>query len=276
MAVDVATTECLADLRLLGVVHPTCPLALTEIGRLALEDPEAIDALEFGTAREAIVQADMSIICPPDMDMDLLARIEALAKLDSDHGTRTYTLEESLIVDAVRAGDSAECIVAFLDELSSVPLPDTVYRLVSDAAQRVGQVRVAPAASVLVTEDPVDLATACKLRSAKLTAVSATVAVSSLPTDKLVQILDRKGLAPMVTGGGADTVVRRSASDEAAELQRRAEAHREIAQRTGIKGLEAQAEMFEREAAAAANPGSKLAVSGPLAVTPALLERVRK
>ena len=276
MSVEEAITECLADLRLLGVVHPSGPVALTEIGRLALEDPGALGALEFGTAREAIVQADMSIICPPDMDMDLLTRIEALATLETDHGTRTYTLDESSIVDAVRAGDSAESITTFLDELSSVPLPDTVYRLVCDAAQRVGQVRVAPAASVLVTEDPVDLATACKLKSAKLTALTATVAVSSLPTDKLVQILDRKGLAPTVTAGDGDTVVRRSASAEAAELERRAEAHREIAQRTGIKGLAAQADHFEREAAAARNPESRLAVSGPLAVTPALLERVRK
>jgi hypothetical protein len=276
MAVSEAITECLTDLRLLGVVHPSGPVALTEIGRIALEDPAAVGSLEFGTAREAIVQADMSIICPPDMDMDLLTRIEALATLDSDHGTRTYTLEESLIVDAVRAGDSAEGITTFLDELSSVPLPDTVYRLVCDAAQRVGQVRVAPASSVLVTEDPVDLATACKLKSAKLTALTATVAVSSLSPEKLIQILDRKGLAPTITAGDGDTIVRRSASAEAAELERRAEQHREIAKRTGIKGLAAQADLFEREAAAARNPGSRLAVSGPLAVTPALLQKVGK
>lgn len=276
MAVDEAIAECLADLRLLGVVHPTGPVALTQVGRLALEDPGALEALDFGTAREAIVQADMSVICPPDLDMDLLTRIETLATLDSDHGTRTYTLDESRIVDAVRAGDTAEGIVAFLDDLSSVRLPDTVYRLVCDAAQRVGQVRVAPAASVLVTEDPVDLATACKVKSAKLTALTATVAVSSLPADKLIPILDRKGLAPTVTGVGADTFVPRSASADAAELQRRAEAHREIAERTGISGLAAQADVFEREAAAARNPQSRLAVSGPLAVTPALLERVPK
>lgn len=276
MAVHDAIVECLRDLRLLGMVHPSGPVALSVIGRLALEDAAALDTLDFGAATEAIVQADMSIICPPDMDMDLLGRIESLATLDSDHGARTYTLDEALIVDAVRAGDTAESIVTFLDELSSVPLPDTVYRLVCDAAQRVGQVRVAKAASVLVTEDPVDLVTACKLKSAKLTALSATVAVSSLPVDKLVAILDRKGLAPTVTAGDGDAVVRRSASVDAAELERRAEQHREIAKRTGIKGLAAQADQFEREAAAARNPESRLAVRGPLAVTPALLERVRK
>ncbi|MCZ7631515.1 MAG: helicase-associated domain-containing protein [Microthrixaceae bacterium] len=274
MALDEAITECLADLRLLGVVTPSGPSALTRIGRLALEDPGALEALDLGTARDAIVQADMSIICPPGMDVDLLTRIESLASLDSDHGTRTYTLEESRIIDAVRAGDSAESIVSFLEDLSQVAIPDTVYRLVCDAAQRVGQVRVAPATSVLVTEDPVALAKATKLKSAKLTALSATVAVSSLPVDKLMAILDRSGLAPTVTGPGADAVVPRSASARAAELERRAEQHRDLAARTGIGDLAAQAESFEREAAAARNPGSRLVVNGPLAVTPAVLERV--
>lgn len=276
MAVDEAIIECLRDLRTLGIVTTDGPAALTGIGRLALEDPKALDSLEFGSATEAIVQADMSIICPPDMDLDVLTRIEALATLESDHGTRSYTLDESLVVDAVRSGDTAEGIVSFLEDLSSVRLPDTVYRLITDAAQRVGRVRLSAATSVVVTDDPVDLATACKLKSAKLTALTDTVAVSSLPVEKLSQILDRKGLAPTVTGDGNEKIVPRSTITDAEELERRAKHQREVAERMGHRALAAQAELYERQVKAARDPASKLKVTGPLAVTPSLLAKVKR
>jgi hypothetical protein len=275
VAVDEAILESLRDLRSLGMVTAEGPVALTALGRLALEDPAAAVAADFGAADEAIVQADETIVCPPDLDADLVVRIEQLATLESDAGARIFRLDETLITKAVQRGRPAEEIVAFLDGLSSVPVPDTVKALVADCAQRAERVRIVAATTVVVVDDPADLVTACRMKSTKLTALTDTVAVSPLPPDKIRAILDRKGLAPvMVASRGAEITPRRS-SDDAAELARAAERQRLLAERHGLEQAAVGAQLLADRATAARDPGSRFVVSGPIAVTPLLLERVR-
>ncbi|MDZ7732584.1 MAG: hypothetical protein U5R31_05205 [Acidimicrobiia bacterium] len=109
--------------------------------------------------------------------------------------------------------------------------------LVHDAAARAHRVRVIDATSVVVTEDPADLATAVKLKSAKLTSVSDTVAVSTLAAEKLRQVLDRKGLAPTVVSTSGGELTPRRSSDEAARLERAAQNQREFARHRGYDRL---------------------------------------
>lgn len=275
VAVDEAVLECVRDLRALGMVTEAGPLALTALGRLTLADPSAALTADFGAADEAIVQADETIICPPDLDADLVVRIEQLAVLESDAGARVFRLDEALITKAVQRGWAADEILAFLAQLSSVPVPDTVSALVVDCARRAERVRIAAAATVVVVDDPVDLVTACRMKSTKLTAITDTVAVSPLPPDKVRQILDRKGLTPvMITAEGTEIAPRRS-SDDAAALERAAEQQRRFAERHGLDHLVAHAQLLDDQAAAARDPASKLAVTGPIAVTPILLEGMR-
>lgn len=275
IAVDEAMVECLRDLRALGIVTAEGPVGLSALGRLALDDPAAVERADLGSADTAIVQADETIICPPDLDADLMVRLGQIAALESDTGARIFRLDETLITKAVQRGDSPEEIVAFLDGLSSVALPDTVRTLVADAAGRANRIRVIDTSTVVVAEDPVDLAAACKVKSAKLTLVSDTVAVSPLAADKIRRVLDRKGLTPTLVTRTGDGVVPRRSSDDAAELERAARRQRELAARHGIAGLARQPDRFDQQASAASNPASKLTVKGPLAVTPALLERLR-
>lgn len=275
MAVDAAVVECLRDLRVLGVVAPDGPAGLSELGRRALEDPASVASADFGSAETAVVQADETIVCPPDLVAHVVERLGRIAVLESDTGARVFRLNEALITKSVQRGDSPADIVAFLEDLSSVPLPDTIRTLVGDAAARAERVRIIKATTVVVMADPVDLSAACRLKSAKLTSVSPTTAVSSLKAEKLHQILDRKGLAPTVVSVSGDELVARKASDGAADLERAARNRRQLAERHHIDGLADQADRLARQAAAARDPASKLAVSGPMAVTPILLERLR-
>lgn len=273
VGLEPAVLDTLADLRTLGLASTHGPLGLTEIGRLALTDPSAVERAEFAAADRAIVQADETVVGPPDLDADLVARLSLLATLESDAGARIFRLDEGLIIRAVQGGETAEDIVTFLTELSSVPLPDTVRTLVTDCARRAERVRIVTATTVVIADDPADLALACKTKAAKLTAVTDTVAVSTLPAGKLRPILDRKGLAPLLVTPTGDGVTPRRSSEDAGALERQAEQHRRFAERHGVDHVARYAEVLEAEAKAARDPGAKLVVRGPLAVTPLLLTR---
>lgn len=201
-----ACTEVIDDLRHLGVVTGGDTIALTPAGRLVLDGAERLTDAEFGGATTAVVQPDFTVIAPPDLDPDLLARLRTIAELVTDGGALVFRLVESSITRAVQAGDHGDSIVEFLRELSSVPISDTVERLVHDAASRAHSLTIHPATSVIVVDDPADLATACSIASAKLTRLTDTVASSPLPPAKLLAALDRKGLIPhvaAVTSGSA-------------------------------------------------------------------------
>lgn len=268
-----AVINVMEDLRRMGVVTASGSVALTEFGRLALEDPAAALDLDLGSADQAVVQADQTIVCPPDLDPDLRLRLSEIAVLESDAGALTFRLGERQITGVVQAGRTAAEILGFLDRLSSVPVADTVRTLVHDAAARAERVRVLAATTVVVTRHPADLITACTIKSAKLTALTDTVATSNLTAEKVQQALSRANLAPLlVTGGSAEVVARRGA-DDAAELEQRASLHRSFAKRTGHSDYQRSAEELEALAKKARDPSSKLAVAGPIAVTPALVKR---
>ncbi|MDZ7732583.1 MAG: hypothetical protein U5R31_05200 [Acidimicrobiia bacterium] len=94
VAVDEAVAACLSrDLRILGMVTAEGPVALTGLGRLALDDPVAVEKADLGSADTAVVQADETVVCPPDLDADLAVRLGDLAVLESDAGARIFRLE---------------------------------------------------------------------------------------------------------------------------------------------------------------------------------------
>lgn len=123
-----------------------------------------------------------------------------MAEVENQSGAVVSRLTLDRITTAVQRGESVETIVEFLTELSSVPLADTVVRLVHDAASRVGRIRIVHAPTVVAVNDPADLVAALAVKAAKLTRVTDTVAVSELPHAKVRAALDKQGLAPDVVG----------------------------------------------------------------------------
>jgi len=195
--------EAVDDLRHLGVIASSGPAGLTELGAAALRDPVAAADIEVGGSTQAIVQADHTVIAPPDLRADVAAWLASIAVLESDAGAFIYRLDPHLLTVAVQAGKTPESILEFLTELSSVPLAANIEWLVRDAAGRAGRIRLISAPTVVVVSDPVDLVTACSVKAAKLRPISDTVAVSELAHPKVQAALERKGLVPEVVLGSA-------------------------------------------------------------------------
>jgi Helicase conserved C-terminal domain len=273
MTSEPAIKEALADLGALGVVAMSGPIALTALGRLAIEDPESISSLLGGAATGAVVQGDLSIIAPPDLRADLTVRLESLALVESSSGAVVYRLDPSRVTRAVQAGDAVDDVIGFLAALSPVPLPDTVVRLVRDAGSKAGTVRVVAASTVVIVTDPADLVTACSIKAIQLTRISDTVAVTEVALGKVRTALERKGLTPETLISAGKTEARSSAA-EAVEAAKRAAEYRAISAGRGHSYYEREAEALDARAKSLTDTASRLAVRGPLAATPAVLERM--
>ena len=268
-----AIAECIADLRALGAVPTDGPLALTAIAAAALDDVNSVQQFDSSEATAAIVQADLTVISPPDFRPDLALRLASIAEVESDAGATISRLSANRITEAIRGGDTADSIIDFLRTISSVALGDGIVRLVRDAAGDVGRVKVISAPTVVVVTDPADLVAACSVKAAQLTKVSDTVAVSDLPYAKVRAALERKRLAPEIVLGGGSRVVRSSVTD-AEQHAERARALR--SQRSGPSSAWAErlASEYEREAASKGDLAARLSTVGPLALTPSLIDRL--
>jgi len=266
-----AAREVLVDLRALGLVQGEGAVALSAAGRAVLTDPAHLSDLLTGGNTAVIIQGDLTVLAPPDLDPEIHTRLSELATLESDGGAQVFRLEESRITRVVQAGVTAEDIKTFLHDISSVPLTDAVVRLVDDAADRADRVMLVSATTVVVTRDAADLALACATKAAKLTAVADNVAVSPLAREKVRAALSRRGLAPTLMAETSTTPQARTGADRAAELRAEAERSRQYAQRFAMPGMEKAASALEAQAVDLANPDSRLRVELPLAVTPEVL-----
>lgn len=267
-----AALECVRDLRALGVVTPG-PVALTALGRAVLDDPASVGSLVAGAADSVTVQADMTVIAPADLRHDLATGLEAIATTESASAATIYRLDAARITRAVQGGQEPSAIVDFLAGISVVPLPDTVVRLVHDAATKAGQVRVIAAPTVVVVSDPADLVTACAIKALKLTRVTDTVAVTDVAMAKVRAALERRGLAPEAVVGAGVPKARSSAAEAEAAAQQASQL-RAVARGGRGSFYEVHARELEARAKALGDVSARLTVSGPLTVTPGMLDRL--
>ncbi|MGI8874038.1 MAG: helicase-associated domain-containing protein [Egibacteraceae bacterium] len=191
------TPNLVAAARALGLVPADGPVGLTALARALLDGPEALAAALPPPVTGFVVQADLSVVAPPDLAPDVAARLERYAVLESSAGARLYRLTEQRLAAALDTGADEEEILAFLDSHATAPLAQNVTYLVRDVARRHGRVRGGACASYLRCDDVALLARAVAVTAAKLRAVAPTVAVSSLPSEKVVAALRGKGLMPV-------------------------------------------------------------------------------
>ena len=142
------------------------------------------------------MQADHTIVAPPGFDPDLDTTLSRIAALESDAGARIYRITDASLAAALDTGMDAEAILGFLRQYSTVEIAANVERTVRDAAGRHGQLRIGSGITWVACDDPLQLALAVAVKAAKLTAISPTAAVSSLPEDKVLAALRVKGVTP--------------------------------------------------------------------------------
>ena len=191
-------SQLLAEARVLGLVAGDDHFSITPVA-VALFNGEDLDTVLDGGQTTFVVQADHSIIAPPDLDPDVAARLERFAELHSDAGARQYRIEERGVISALDGGMEVEEILSFLDEHVPTGVPQNVARTIEDAASRHGRLQLGAAATWIASEDPALISAAIGVKAAKLTAISPTAAVSTQPRSKVMQALRTAGLAALDT-----------------------------------------------------------------------------
>jgi hypothetical protein len=179
------------------------------------------DALAAGPTAFT-VQADHTVIAPPGLDADLDSTLSRIAALESDAGARIYRITDASIGSALDTGMDAAAILAFLHEHSTVEIAANVERTVRDAEARHGQIRIGSAVTWIACDDPMQLVRAVGVKSAKLTVVSPTAAVSPLAEDKVLAALRAKGVAPTRADAAKEPKARLRRHTSGADLEPRA------------------------------------------------------
>jgi len=187
-------TQLVDQAQVLGLLDGTDQVTPTALVRHWLAGDDLHTVVDAGVAG-FVVQADHTIIAPPDLSHALTVRLHQIADLESDHGAHVYRIGDHTLIPALDAGYDADDIVSFLTEHSTVAVPEVVERTIRDAAARHGQLLVGSTTTWLACDDPVLLSNAVGVKRAKLTAISPTAAVSDLPRSKVMAALRAAGVA---------------------------------------------------------------------------------
>ena len=163
--------------------------------------------------------------------------------------------------------------MTFLRELSSVPLPDAVVRLVGDSATQQAAVQIINAPTVIVVNDPADLRTLLGVKALKLTKVTDTVAVTEVAVTSARNAIERKGFTPQTVSGTKPDHVRSSTTDAAAAVMEAERLKRLYAGRAG-NVYERHAATVTERARQLADVDARVAVTKPLTLTRAALKQL--
>lgn len=204
-----------AVLRVLGLVPADGPTGLSRLGRaLVTAGPDAVDELLPPPETTFTVQADHSVVAPPNLAAEVLAGLDRYAVLESDAGASIHRLDETRIAAAFDDGETAEQVLGFFAGHSATPLPQNVEYLVRDLERRHGRLRVGAASAYVTSDDPALIAEAVGVKAAKLRQIAPDVAVTSLSRVRLFAALAAKGLMPVAEGAdGAKLVAERQVAE---------------------------------------------------------------
>ncbi len=211
---DVVAT-LVAVMRILGLVPAEGPIGLSRLGRaLVTAGPDSVEELLPPPETTFTVQADHSVVAPPNLATEVVAGLDRYAVRESDAGASIYRLEETRIAAAFDDGETAEQVLGFLADHAATPLPQNVEYLVRDLERRHGRLRVGAASAYVTSDDPALIAEAVSVKASKLRQIAPTVAVTSLSRVRLFAALVAKGLMPVAEGAdGAKLVAERHVAE---------------------------------------------------------------
>lgn len=146
-----------------------------------------------------LVQADLTVIAPGPLVPDLLARLTAVADVESAGAATVYRVGEASVRRALDAGRTATELHSLFETHSKTPVPQALTYLIDDVARRHGRLRVGVAQSFVRCDDPATLAEVLAspvAESLALRALAPTVAVSQAPLGDVLTQLRGAGFAP--------------------------------------------------------------------------------
>ncbi|WP_327112277.1 helicase-associated domain-containing protein [Nocardia sp. NBC_01730] len=153
--------------------------------------PEPVD--------HVLVQADLTVIAPGPLTMDLRHRIALVADVESAGAATVYRLSESSVRRALDVGLTAAELHGLFAKHSRTPIPQALTYLIDDVARRHGQLRAGMAQSFIRSDDPALLAQVLSAPVASalaLRAIAPTVAIAHTPLGELLEQLRAAGFAP--------------------------------------------------------------------------------
>jgi len=201
-----------AEAEVLGMVAGG---ALTGFGRHLLAGrlapaQEALAAAAPAAETTVTLQADLTATAVGRLDRQVAGELRLMADVESTGPATTWRFSEASLRRALDAGREGPAILAFLEAHAPKGVPAPLAYLVGDVHRRHGHLVVAPATTVVTSEDPAVLADACshpRTRKLGLRRLAPTVAVSSQPSTKVLDTLRAAGFLPAPGGdGGGDPV----------------------------------------------------------------------
>lgn len=202
---DVHSAAVIDALRALGLVPATGPVGLTDQARRLLAGEDVASEAEAETSgadgtggATVFVQADRTVTVLPEASLEARLLLDRIAVLEGEAGARLYRLTESSVRAGLDGGIGVEAMLEQLTLVSGRQLPQPVEHLLRDVERTRGRLVLSAAVTVIASEDPVAIATAVRVKSAKLRALGPYTAVSSLPADKVRAALVAKNVHVMV------------------------------------------------------------------------------
>lgn len=183
---------------LAGAVEPAVATAL------AAELPAPID--------HVLVQADLTVVAPGPLEVDLARDMILLADVESAGTATVYRVTEGTVRRALDAGRSATELHELFRQRSRTPVPQALTYLIDDVARRHGALRAGGAASYLRCDDEALLAAVVadrKVESLRLRRIAPTVVVGKAGVERLLEVLRDAGYAPVAESPEGAVVITR-------------------------------------------------------------------
>jgi hypothetical protein len=226
-SVDTVVSAVLREAEWLGV---TGRGAISSAGRALLagrDESELAAAMQPHLpepVEHVLLQADLTAIAPGPLDGGLATFMRLVAEVESRGGATVYRFSQDSVRRCLDAGWSVDQVLAALADASHTPIPQPLDYLIRDVARRHGQARVGAMRSYIRCDDETTLGSMLaerELSPLQLRGIAATVLVSPVAAETVLEFLRENGFAPAAETPDGGIVVT-AAGAHRTPLQRRA------------------------------------------------------
>ncbi|MFG3689696.1 helicase-associated domain-containing protein [Micromonospora sp. NPDC047740] len=189
--------------------------AISPAGQALLAGKDIVKAVgDLGDlARTARLQADLTVVVTGTPGPELAELLDAAAVVESRGTATTWRFSPASVRGAYDAGWTERSLTKALTKVADGGLPQPLVYLLADVARQHGSVRVAPAASTLVSDDTALLAQICadkRLGKLNLRLLAPTVLASQATTADTMAALRKAGYAPRQQDADGRDVIERA------------------------------------------------------------------